>query len=381
MKKILVLSFAFMFAITPFFSVNFAFAAGPTYVDTNVSFNQGLTKVGGAIDVSRSDETMALGVEDNTFVSLGYGGEIVLAFPMFIGGGSLSITAYERTDGTYPLEEAEVYVSSDNSTWTMIGTADNTAGDPTATTFELGDECIKYVKLVDVTNPDLHGDNSDGYDLDAVGAVYESECNLEEPCEKCSSGNDLIMNDNSALVMNRVVARSNTGGNVAGGSYAGDGGDGGAILGNDVEKSSTGNGGAGGDSGIGGTVITGNSISSVDFYNEVNSSRTTINRCACVDENCCGDEGHSMILNRNRAIVMNDVVADADTGLNESEGSYAGSGGDAGTIDSDDINKSSTGNGGLGGDSLDGGYIQTGVARSNVTFVNVINRTLTRISR
>jgi len=381
MKKTLVLSFAFIFAITPFFSVNFAFAAGPTYVDTNVSFSQGLTKVGGTIDSSRSDETMALGVEDDAFVSLGYGGEIVLAFPMFIGGGALSITAYERTDGTYPLEEAEVYVSSDNSNWTMIGVADNTAGDPTATTFELGDECIKYVKLIDVTDGELHNDNSDGYDLDAVGAMYESECNLEEPCEKCGNGNDLIMNDNSSFVMNRVVAHSNTGGNVAGGSYAGDGGDGGAILGDDVEESSTGNGGAGGDSGLGGTVITGNAVSSVDFYNEVNSSRTTIDRCACVDEGCCGDDGHSMILNRNRAIVMNDVVADADTGLNEAEGSYAGGGGDAGLIDADDVDKSTTGNGGLGGTSSAGGAVQTGLSRSNVTFVNIINRTITRISR
>lgn len=384
MKKILVSSFALIFAITPFFAVNFALADGPLYVDNNVSFSQGLTKAGDTIvDPTRTDPAMALGAEDGLFVSLGYGGEIVLSFPMFIGGGALSITAFERTNGDYPLEEAEVYVSSDNSTWTLIGVADNSAeGDPSRpSTFELGDDCIKYVKLVDITDRELHNDSSDGYDLDAVGAMYEAECNIEEPCEECASGNDFVMNHNSAFVMNRVSAYSNTGGNTAGGSVAGDGGNGGAILGDDVDESSTGNGGAGGDSGYGGQVITGNAISTVDVYNEVNSSRTIIDRCACVDESCCGDGGHVMIFNRNRALVMNDVTAHTNTGLNMAEGSYAGSGGDAGVIDGEEVDESTTGNGGAGGNSSDGGLIQSGESRSNITFVNVVNRTITRISR
>ena len=94
MKKFLVYSFAIMFAITPFFSVNFAFATSGS-VDTNVSFTQGLTKDGSVIDPSRSDATMALGMADGNFVSLGYEGEIVLAFPTHVGGGALLITATE----------------------------------------------------------------------------------------------------------------------------------------------------------------------------------------------------------------------------------------------------------------------------------------------
>ncbi len=369
--------------MTPMFAVNFAFAAS-TYVDTNVTYTPGMTKGGDALDVSRTDATKALGTEDGEFVSLGYGGEIVLAFPTHIGGGALAITAFERTNGDYPLEEAEVEVSSDGLTWTPVGIANNLEDGELSrpSTFDLGDHCIKYVKLTDITNGDLHNDDSDGYDLDAVGAEYETECVIEEPCSDCESGDSIVRNNNSAFVMNRVSANSNTGGNYAGGSYAGNGGDGGAISGEEVDESSTGNGGNGGDSGIGGTVITGNAYSNVNAYNEVNSNRTLINRCACESDNCC-DSGDSLVVNRNRAIVMNKIGADSNTGHNEADGSYAGDAGDGGNIGGHDseVDESSTGNGGHGGNSSDGGLVQSGESRSNVTFVNIVNRTLTRILR
>ena len=385
-----------MFAITPFFSVNFAFATSGS-VDTNVSFTQGLTKDGSVIDPSRSDATMALGMADGNFVSLGYEGEIVLAFPTHVGGGALLITATERTNGTYPLEQADVSVSSDGIAWIPVGIADNAGDDPRATTFDLGDICIKYVKLIDSTDEDLHGDSSDGFDLDAIEAEYESECRPEEPCEDCDSGNDLVVNNNSAFVMNRVTSHANTGGNTAGGSYGGDGGDGGDINGGEVEESATGSGGAGGDAGTGGEVYTGNAYASTDFYNEVNSSRTTIDRCACDYDNCC-DEGHAVVYNRNRAIVMNDVSSMANTGDNRAEGSYAGRGGDGGSInpqdglvlmnheegcgdDDSEVEESMTGDGGAGGNAAAGGLIQTGDSRSVVTYVNVVNTNITRILR
>jgi len=400
MKKFLVFSFAIMFAITPFFAVNFAFAASD-YVDTNVDFVQGLTKDGSAIDVSRSDETMALGMEDGNFVSLGYGGVIELAFPTHIGGASLSITAYERTNGDYPLEEAEVWVSGDGSNWTMLGVANNLVeGDPSRPTiFTLRDDCIKYVKLVDITDPNLHRDSSDGFDLDAIGAEYESECNLEEPCDECcDAGHDIVINDNEATVMNRVSSHANTGGNYASGSYGGDGGDAGNIHGGDVNQSTTGNGGDGGDASTGGTIFTGNAYATTSFNNEVNSNTTIIDRCACDNDGCC-DGGHDVVYNRNRAIVVNDVSSYANTGDNMADGSYAGRGGDGGSINpyegpvirilddgeeyNDDgrVDESITGEGGAGGNGGEGGFVQTGESRSNTVFVNVVNRNLTRILR
>lgn len=387
MKKISLLSFAFIFAMTPIFAVNFALAAS-TYVDTNISYSPGDSKDGTPLDVSRTDPTKALGMEDGEFVSLGYGGEIVLAFPTHIGGGALAITAYERTNGDYPLEEANVYVSSNNTDWTFVGIANNLEDGELGklSTFDLGDHCIKYVKLVDITDGDVHDDNSDGYDLDAVGATYEAECAIEEEeeetCMHCESGDSVVRNNNLAFVVNNVYSRSNTGANFAGGSYGGDGGDGGVILSDEVDESSTGAGGNGGDSGIGGTVISGNAYSTVDAYNEVNSNRTLINRCACETDNCC-DGGDSLVVNRNRAIVMNKVGADSDTGYNTAEGSFAGYAGDGGNIggDNSELDESSTGNGGQGGNSSDGGLVQSGESRSNTTFVNIVNRTLTRILR
>ncbi len=382
-----------MFVLSPFFAVNFAFAASG-YVDTNVDFVQGLTKGGATIDVSRSDETRALGVEDGDFVSLGYGGVINLAFPTHIGGGALSITAFERTNGVYPLEEAEVWVSGDSSNWIMIGIANNLVeGDPSRPSeFVLNDECIKFVRLIDITDSALHNDGSDGFDLDAVGAEYESECELEEPCNGCAPGNDIVINRNEAFVMNRVSSSANTGGNYAGGSYGGDGGDAGDINGGDVNQSSTGDGGVGGDASTGGTVFTGNAYATTSLYNEVNSNTTSIEGCGC-------ESGNVVVYNRNRAVVMNDASSWANTGDNVADGSYAGRGGDGGSINPYEgpvirildngeeydnegrVDESMTGEGGAGGNAGEGGFVQTGESRSSTTFVNVVNRNLTRILR
>ena len=392
MKKIFIITFTLALAAALLLSVQCAYAL-TDYVDGVVSFAQGDKKNGDPIDPSRSDPNAALGAEDGTFVSLGYGGELILSFPIFVGG-NLTITAYETTWGSYAEENADVYVSDDAVNWTLIGTASNLVSQPNnvphPSVFDLGEDCIKYVKIVDATDSSLHGATSDGFDIDAVKADYDEECC---PCEEepeCCDAPVVVVNENCAFVGNHVEANANTGGNYAGGSTGGDGGDGGTIVnvdGGDVDDSDTGNGGNGGDASDGGMVVTGNATADAGVLNVVNTNRTVINRCACVDEDEC-ECGPDIVVNRNRAIVLNGVYADADTGDNGAGGSEGGEGGEGGTIvnvdgecGNGDVEDSTTGNGGTGGTGGIGGYVESGHANSSAGAMNVVNRNVTRIRR
>ncbi len=389
MKKISITFVVITFAIFLSFGSNFALAADTTYVDSVVSFSQGMQKDGNPIEAARSDPTKALGVEDGTFVSLGYSGEIILSFPVYVGG-SLVVTVYEKTLGQYPEEKAEVFVSQDGLAWTSVGTADNLPnpepGDVHDTIFDLEGGCIKYVKLVDMTDSSLHGDTSDGFDLDAVKADYTEECPPQQPTqEEC---NTKIINNNEAVVINRVETTANTGGNMAGGSYAGSGGDGGAIVNEgegDIENSNTGNGGTGGNSGVGGTIITGNAEAMSGVINYVNVNRTLVDRCACQGQALC-ECSNDLVRNSNRAFLLNAASTEASTGVNYADGSVAGAGGSGGAIVNNnskegDVQESNTGTGGNGGSSVDGGLVTTGTAISTTSVINVVNRNLTRILR
>lgn len=152
------------------------------------SFDQGLTAGGGAVPPERSDPSAALGPPDageiGDFVSLGFGGEIVLDFGTYVCG---SITIWEVTWGAYPDEtagvEAMVEASPDGESWTYLGEADNTTnpGDNIhPTTIDLGDEHIRYVKITDTTDPsDYLPDRpeADAFDLTAVCA-WTCESNI-----------------------------------------------------------------------------------------------------------------------------------------------------------------------------------------------------------
>jgi hypothetical protein len=135
-------------------------------------FNQGLRKDGSSVPGDRSDPNDALGAPDANFVSLGYGGELVVMFPSYVTG---DVTAVEVTYGRagYPEELANVSVSEDGSAWCYVGTASNkdTNGYSTFDVSGCGLSDIRYVQLIDVTNSSIHNSTSDGYDVDAVGAV------------------------------------------------------------------------------------------------------------------------------------------------------------------------------------------------------------------
>lgn len=142
-----------------------------------IESGQGLTKGGGSVSPDRSNPDNATGPSDSpypqqNFLSLGFGGYIILSFPSFVGG---SLTAYEITWGSYPPETADVYVSRDGATWTLLGTADNSnnmgTNNPHPSTFLLG-ACIEQVKIVDTTDSSPHANTADAFDLDAVCAEY-----------------------------------------------------------------------------------------------------------------------------------------------------------------------------------------------------------------
>lgn len=141
------------------------------WVDDWTSFDQGLRKDGSAVPGDRSDPTKALGLPDSQFVSLGYGGEIVLEFLGPVYGSEVSVIEVTYGRDTYPEESADVYVSANGSDWTDVGEVTNHDDSGVGTVDVTGISEIRYVKIVDTTDPSKHGSTSDGYDLDAVTAV------------------------------------------------------------------------------------------------------------------------------------------------------------------------------------------------------------------
>src|ERR1700722_2761947 len=93
-----------------------AFAAAPDglgpWADTVVSFHQGLQKNGLPVAAARSNPNAAVGVAENTpmvdssFVSLGFGGNIVLGFDNGISSGAMVVEA--TNEPGYPIETAKV---------------------------------------------------------------------------------------------------------------------------------------------------------------------------------------------------------------------------------------------------------------------------------
>ncbi|MDA3840523.1 MAG: hypothetical protein PF572_05505 [Patescibacteria group bacterium] len=200
---------------------------------------------------------------------------------------------------------------------------------------------------------------------------------------------DVVVNSGETMSGTMVNSSSNSGANLAEGSYGGNGGDGGDIRSRgDVNQSSTGRGGIGGSSSLGGEVTTGAASAGTDAYNEIGSSDTLINRCACENdcegELCEEESSHGIVFNRTRTMQLAYVGADANTGANEADGSIGGDGGEGGRISADHearVDESSTGEGADGGVAGAGGLVTSGESTTNTTSVNVLNRNITRMLR
>jgi hypothetical protein len=193
-----------------------------------------------------------------------------------------------------------------------------------------------------------------------------------------------ITTSNSADVSSTAVAISNSGVNEAAGSFGGDGGNGGSILGGEgeVDDSITGNGGAGGNGGEGGLVQTGNASATSLITTDVNNTDIAVEDVSAPSE---GDENADefVMATANSATTNEVAIAGANSGINRADGSRGGRGGDAGSISSgaDEVDDSGTGAGGNGGSGATGGTVMTGTSSTSANTVSVVNRTLLRVQR
>jgi hypothetical protein len=154
---------------------------------TSATGTFGTKKNGNPVDANRTILTNVAGAPENvinppSFVSLGFGGMVTAEFSSPVGDGAGNdIEIYEITGGraSYPEEKALVEVSADNVNWFAIGTASSEPGPGTDGVTELdiasnplAPSQILYVRLTDTTDPASHIATADGFDLDAVGALY-----------------------------------------------------------------------------------------------------------------------------------------------------------------------------------------------------------------
>lgn len=161
---------------------------GPSWAYSVVDYEQGTQKDGGIIDANRSDPNQAVGPADSvepiigTFFSLGLGGWITLDFqyPIIDVENSVDLSFHEDTWGnrdTYPEEKAAVEVSQNGTDWTALGEVSSQPDADDGVHYldlaDVGLPWIQYVRLSDITDFGPHGNNADGFDLDAVDATHQ----------------------------------------------------------------------------------------------------------------------------------------------------------------------------------------------------------------
>jgi fibro-slime domain-containing protein len=161
------------------------------WADSFSDFNQGLRKNGTPVVEERSHPEKALGEAENddtiNFVSLGFGGSLVLHFDNYIlDGAGDDISVVETSFGApsdinYP-EKVEVFASQTGtpSSWVSLGMGIQDEN------FDLNGSGLawaRYLKLVDVSDPnDLHFPaDADGYDIDGVQVLHSApgECSID----------------------------------------------------------------------------------------------------------------------------------------------------------------------------------------------------------
>lgn len=159
------------------------------YAHEVVSYTPGKTYNGTAIPSTRTNPEKALGEPErsdattpenaNNFVSLGFGGELVIRFEYPIANGpGADVKVWETTNPgwtgncvTYP-ETVQAYASQDGCSWYYMGSGCQDAE------FDLGELAwAQYIKLVDVSPKSAFasvGHNVDGYDVDGIECLNGS---------------------------------------------------------------------------------------------------------------------------------------------------------------------------------------------------------------
>ena len=131
--------------------------AAPIYANSVIDFTQGSVK---KVEAGRSDPMAALGAEDGSFVSLGFGGSIVLGFAKSFRaiGNVFEVTFNNKASHK---ESADIFGSADGVTWVLLASLKNHI----STSFS-AEGIFSQLKIVDTSN--IKGATFDGFDIDAV---------------------------------------------------------------------------------------------------------------------------------------------------------------------------------------------------------------------
>lgn len=187
-------------------------AGEPSFWATEIDADLGTQKDGNDIQDKYADPTVVPGEPndehqiDNAFLSLGFGGSATVEFegPVYNTDGDDDIFVYETTGSSsgvwdrYSEEKAEVYVrevGSDSFVYAgEVSNKDTVDGWEGLGTVGIPSDIVAVdaVKIVDNTDEDLHGDDANGYDLNAVGAdciVDQEETAWGDGCRFTDRGN------------------------------------------------------------------------------------------------------------------------------------------------------------------------------------------------
>lgn len=128
---------------------------------------------GGGVASANQNSSLAVGVPNGPFVSLGDGGSIILRFTnnLLTGSGNSDLDLWIFEVGP-DVEDTFVAISKDGINFTDIGKVFGaTSGiDIDAFGFGTGDQ-FAFVRLIDDTNEGQQSGASTGADIDAVGAI------------------------------------------------------------------------------------------------------------------------------------------------------------------------------------------------------------------
>jgi len=142
----------------------------PVMVDDST---QGPTNVGTAVKAARSNPEAALEgpndeANEGTFFALGFGGELIVKFEEPVEG---ILSVWDATWSSYPMETADVSISSDGVLWTDIGEANNDEGNTNfifENQFDIDGTAFQWVRVKDTTDSSLHTKTADAFDVDVV---------------------------------------------------------------------------------------------------------------------------------------------------------------------------------------------------------------------
>lgn len=131
--------------------------AAPIYATSVIDYTPGYFK---KVEAGRSNADAALGAEDGSFVSLGFGGSIVLGFsqPFRAIGNVFEVTFNNKSRHK---ESADIFGSADGVVWVLLASLKNHI----STSFSAAG-IFTQLKIVDTSNK--NGASFDGFDVDAV---------------------------------------------------------------------------------------------------------------------------------------------------------------------------------------------------------------------